>query len=171
MKGKILDYIAWTLLVVSIILLKLTSNFVENLVSGKRFALEMAGVGLVFASLWMFLLYKLKPSYFKGGEKRASAVLSQFFSIVILTIFLSTFYNYKTGIKNLSRVKAIVLTKSTNAYKGTTYVTLYIRNKKERFNPRGNEYKILKVGDTINVLVGRGALNWEFIYKFQETAD
>jgi hypothetical protein len=78
---KILDYSSWGLLIISMFLLKLASGYVENIILGKKFVWQTFLNGFIIASLWMFILYKLKRNYFEGGEKRVSAVLSQFFQL------------------------------------------------------------------------------------------
>jgi hypothetical protein len=164
---KLIDYIAWTLLIVSIALLNFTSRYLENMVYGKKFVWNYFLVGLTISSLWLFVLYKIKPQYFVGDEKRASAVLSQFFSIIVLTIFLNAFYTYESGKKSIYLAKAIVTDKATNVKTGTDYVHLLLDGRQERFNPKKDEFKSMAKGDTLVLTIGRGETNYDIIYEFK----
>ena len=163
---KILDYSSWGLLIISMILLKLASGYVENIILGKKFVWQTFLNGFIIASLWMFILYKLKRNYFEGGEKRASAVLSQFFSIIILTIFVSTYYNYHSGKSKLYYKKAIVVDKSQNIKTSKPFLFLKMNNRRERFNPSYSDWRKINTGDTLTLTIGKGAFNYEFIYRF-----
>lgn len=166
-KEQLLDYLSWTFLLLSLALLTFTTRYVENIIRGKMFVLEYGLWGILFASLWMFFLYRTYQSYFKGGERRASAILSQYFSWVVLTLFLGAFYNYETGKKNTIVKKALVVEKSENAKTRTKYVHLIIgNNKRERFNPRSNEYRLMQADDSTLLLIGKGKLGYEFILAF-----
>lgn len=165
-KDKILDYFSWALLIISVLLLKVTSGYLENIIKGKRFVIEYTLSGIALASLWMYLLFRLNRKYFEGGEKRASAILSQFFSIIILTLFLSAFYNYYSGLKSTSIKKALIISKSKNIKSGRNYMHLKIDNREERFSPTAKEFDKLSENDTINLTIGKGKLGYEFIIAF-----
>jgi hypothetical protein len=165
---KIIDYLSWTLLFVAILLLKATSSYVENIIHGRKFVWYYLLIGLVIASLWMFVLYKLKRNYFDGGEKRASAVLSQFFGIIVLTIFLNAFYTYQTGKTNLYHKTAVLQDKGHNLKSGADFLHLVIDGRKERFKAKPREYKNLVSGDSLILTIGKGKTGYEFIYKFEK---
>jgi hypothetical protein len=114
----------------------------------------------------MYLLYKMKRDYFDGGEKRASAVLSQFFSIIILTILLTAYYTYQSGKEHTYHKDAVVLSKGSNFKTGTDYVHLLIDGRKERFNPGREEFEKFSDGDTLLLTIGKGETNYDYIYKF-----
>jgi hypothetical protein len=113
------------------------------------------------------LLYRIKRSYYEGGEKRASAILCQFFSIIILTIFLNAFYTYHTGKENIYYKEAILTNIGSNTKTGTDYVHVMIDDREERFNPKNNEYVVLAKGDTLILTIGKGSTNYDFIYEFK----
>jgi hypothetical protein len=165
-KDKLLDYFSWALLIISILLLKVTSGYLENIIRGKKFVLQYALSGVFLASVWMYLLYRLNRQYFEGGEKRASAILSQFFSIIILTLFLSAFYNYYSGMKSTFAKKAFIISKTTNLRSGRNYIHLKIDDREERFSPAHKEFNKLQENDTTNLTIGKGKLGYEFIISF-----
>lgn len=166
-RDQLLDYLSWTFLSLSLALLTFTARYVENIIRGKMFVLEYVLWGILIASLWMFILYRTYRSYFDGGQRRASAILSQYFSWVVLTLFLGAFYNYETGKKNTVVKKALVVRKSENVKTKTKYVHLIIgNNKRERFNPRSNEYRLMRANDSTLLLIGKGNLRYEFILAF-----
>jgi len=124
---------------------------------------------MIISITWTFVFYRMKRDYYMGidvGEKRASAVLSQFFSIIILTIFLNAFYTYHTGKESIYRKEAILIDKGSNIKTGTDYVHLLIDGRQERFSPKEEEYKSLTKGDTLLLTIGKGKTDYEIIYKF-----
>lgn len=163
---KVIDFISFALLIITLLLLKVTSGYVENIILGRKFVLYYFLLGLTISVVWTCLMYKFKPGYYEGGEKRASAILSQFFSIIILTIFLNAFYTYHTGKGNLYYKEAILIERSSNITHGTDYVNLLIDGRNERFNPGQDEFKNLAIGDTLSLTICKGKTDYEVIYHF-----
>jgi hypothetical protein len=112
-------------------------------------------------------LYKMKPGYFDGGQKRASAILSQFFAIIILTIFVNVYYTYQSGKKHLYFKKAIVVNKADNIKSGTLYAELLMDGRKERFSPGKKEFGKFVDGDTLLLTIGKGKTGYDYIYEFK----
>jgi hypothetical protein len=148
--------------------MKLTSNYVENIIFGKRFVWNYFLAGLAISVLWMFILYKCKSTYFDGEEKRASAILSQFFSIIILTIFLNVFYTYQTGKENIYYKEAILTSVGSNMKTGTNYVNLLLDGRDERFSSKKHEIEVLTKGDTVLLKIGKGKTSYDIIYEFRK---
>src|SRR5690349_11239559 len=120
---KLLDFIGWTFLIVAILLLKFSERLLDNIIRAKSFLTEFAIYGVIISAVILYLIYKTNPNYFKGGEKRASAVLSYFFGIIALFVFGGAYYNLQTAKKNTKNLKVFVSGKSKNTRYGTTYLT------------------------------------------------
>ncbi len=166
--NKIIDYISWVFLAITLVLLKIKSNYIENIIDGKKFVFEYALVGIALASLFIFLLYKFKNEYFEENDTRKKTILGQFFTIVFLTIFISTYINLKSGRTNLYIKRGYLLEKSKNIMYHDCYAFILFKNcTKERFVPTLKEWNNLKEKDSITLTVGKGALGYECIYKFE----
>ena len=163
---RLLDLIAWTFLFTTITALKYFEALFENTVNGKSFVMYGAIYGVVCSVGFLFLLYKTNRKYFRGGEKRASAILSYFFGIVVLTLLAAAVYNIKTARKDLRLVQAVVVNKSKNVSYGTTYLTLQLKDRKERFNPTKEEWNRINERDTLYLEVGKGSLGYDYIFNF-----
>lgn len=149
----------------------MTSRFVENIIWGRNFVWFYFIIGLTISIIWTLVLYKLRRGYYinsKIPEKRASAILSQFFSVILLTIFLSAFYTYKTGKQAIYHKEAILVYKGSNVRTGTDYIHLLIDDRQERFNPKKYEYVNLTNGDTLLLTIGKGKTNYDIIYEFNK---
>jgi hypothetical protein len=66
----------------------------ENIMKAKSFLLEYSFYGAILSTTILYLIYKTNPDYYKGDEKRASAVLSYFFGVITLSVFGTAFYNF-----------------------------------------------------------------------------
>lgn len=165
---RILDYMAWSLLITSIIVLRFLERLVENLVEGKAFIIYYGIIGFVTGLFVLYLFYRFKPTYFKSNqEKRASAILSYVFSLSVLFLFGFAYYNKHTGESDLKKQEAIVVDKNKNYRYHTRYLLLKIDNNSARkFMVNQNVWEDTGINDTIQISVGRGALGYEYIYKF-----
>lgn len=141
-------------------------GFAENIIHGKTFVWNYFLIGLTISIAWIFILYKARKTYFMGGEKRAGAILGQFFSIIVLTILLSVLHTYFTGKNSIYYKEAVVIDKAKNVYTGTAYVHLLIDGRRERFNPRNKEFDQIAIGDTILLEIGKGKTGFDIIYEF-----
>lgn len=167
--NNLLDYVGWTLLAATILLLGLSVRLVENIIKAKIFVLEYSLYGTILSATILFLIYKTNPNYFKGGEKRGSAVLSYFFGVITLTVFGTAYYSFKTARENTTELKAFVTEKSKNIRYGTTFLKLKIDNNEERFNPTYKEWERIEENDTILLTVGHGQLGYGHILTFLPT--
>lgn len=139
---KILDTLSWVTMMATLLAMKLASRYAENIIFGKRFILDYVVLGTTIFSVWMFVLYKYTKSYFNGGEKRASAILCQLFSTIILTIFINVYCTYNSGKRNIYYKSAVIESIGSNYKTGSNYATLLIEGRKERFSPSTKEYDL-----------------------------
>lgn len=93
---KMLDILAWIILILTILLLRFLGNSLENIVHEKNFILIYLTIGFSISGVFLLLIYKLRPSYFIGGETRASAVLSYFWNRA-LTLFAAAAFTIQTA--------------------------------------------------------------------------
>ena len=163
---KILDYVGWLLLFAMILLLRFAQNIINNIIDTKSFMVEYGLIGALIASTFLFLVYKFNRNYFKGGEKRASAVLSYFFGITFLTIFVTAYFDLKICKENQQLRKAFIVQKSTNIKYGSKILKLNINGKIEKFNPTVAEWNEIQENEIINLIVCRGVSGYEHILKF-----
>ena len=163
---KLLDYIGWTFLVATIILLRLSERLLDNVIKAKSFLFEFAIYGTILSATILLAIYKTNPDYYNGGEKRASAVLSYFFGVIALFVFGSAYYNLETAKKNIKHLKAFVADKSLNVRYETPYLTLQLDDSEERFQPKRKEWDNIKENDTILLTVGHGQLGYDYIFAF-----
>ena len=163
---RLLDIIGWTFLIAAITILKFFERSFENTVNGKSFVITYIIYGVLCSIGFMVLLYKTNRKYFDGGKERASAVLSYFFGIVVVVLLLAASYNKDTARKNIRLVQAIVTGKSKNVTYSTTYLTLQIKDGKERFNPTNDEWNQISESDTLSLEVGKGNLGYDYIFNF-----
>jgi hypothetical protein len=168
---KLLDYIGWTFLVATILLLRLAEKLLDNIIKSNSFLLAYSFYGLILSATVLFFIYRTNPGYFEGGEKRASAVLSYFFGLIALFVFGAAYYNLETAKMNTRAVKAFVTEKSQNFRYKSAYLTIEIENRTERFQPMETEWVKIAENDTILLTVGRGQLGYEHILKFTTDAD
>lgn len=164
---KLLDYIGWTFLVATILFLRISEQLLDNIIKAKSFLIEYALYGAFFSATVLFLFYKTNPNYYKGGEKRASAILSYFFGVTALFVFGTTYYNFQTAKKNPRELKAYVSDKTKNFRYGTNYLILDFDNRTERFQPTKKEWEKIETNDTILLTVGQGQLGYEHILTFK----
>jgi hypothetical protein len=164
---KILDYIGWTFLIVTIILLKVAERLLDNVIKAKSFLLEYSIYGIILSMTGLYLIYKLQPDYFNGGEeKRASAVLSYFFGWLAVFVFGSAKYNLETSKKDTKTINAYVIEHYENYLYKTKYVKLNIEGHEERFQPTKNEWEKISVNDSLTLTVGQGQLGYPCILHF-----
>lgn len=163
---KLLDYFGWAFLIVTIILLKVAENLLDNIIEVKSFLLVNSFYGFILSSTVLLFIYKMNPMYFKGGEKRASAILSYFFGIIMLFVFGISKYNLETAKSNTSNLKAFVSDKYENVRYRTMYLVLKFDNRTERFQPNASEWQKVNIGDTITLTVGEGELGYKHILEF-----
>lgn len=165
-KFKLIDNVSFGFLIISVALLKFAGeNYIGNIITANNFLLEWIAVGLVLGGAWLYILYKTLPNYFTGKEKRAGAVLSQFFAVVVITVFLAAYANIETG-KETYKKTAAVIKKSKSTLYGNLFIHLNLDGRVERFSPSKKEFKNISVGDTILLTVGKGCFGYESIYKF-----
>jgi hypothetical protein len=138
----------------------------ENIMKAKSFLLEYSFYGAILSTTILYLIYKTNPDYYKGDEKRASAVLSYFFGVITLSVFGTAFYNFETAKENTTEIKAFVSDKSKNFRYGTTYLKLKIDSSEERFNPTHKEWEKIEENDTLLLTVGQGRLGYDHILTF-----
>jgi len=121
---------------------------------------------LFMSSALLLIIYSSNPKYFQGGEKRASAVLSYFFGIIVLSVVGAAYYNFNTSKLNSSKISATVTEKSQNVKYKSTYLYLKIGNKLERFHPHRKEWEKISEKDTLILTVGCGRLGYKHILEF-----
>lgn len=169
-KDRFIDYASWGILIVVSLMLKLASSRLENIIDGKKFGLHFVLVGIAFASCWMVVLKTFCATYFNPEEgrsdKRASAILSQFFAIVFLTLFASEYYNSRISENEKYLKKAWVEKKSQRQVASKHFVRLSINNKSERFVAKSHENDALTDGDSTTLYIGHGRLGYDFIIAF-----
>lgn len=163
---KFLDYLAWMLLMTVILLLRFRERLLDNIIQANSFLWEYALYGLVFSFIFLFCIYKIRPNYYKGGKRRASAVLSFFFGVLLLFIFGTAYYNFQTAEKNKKTIHISVLDKFKNQRYNTPYLTLHINNKAERFQPTMEEWQKIQKNDSIYLSIGQGVLGYQHIFTF-----
>ncbi|MBP9884128.1 MAG: hypothetical protein KBF32_12035 [Chitinophagales bacterium] len=165
---KMLDILAWAILILTILLLRFFGNSLENIIHEKNFILIYLTIGLSISGVFLLLIYKLRPSYFIGGETRASAVLSYFFGIAALTLFAAAAFTIQTAQQQKSILSAIITDKSINARYNTPYLNILIDSKVERFQPSKREWDKISIADTLQLIVGKGRLNYYYVFSFSE---
>lgn len=164
---KILDYLGWTFLIVTITLLKLAERLIDNVIKAKSFLLEYSLCGLLLSLTVLYLIYKLQPDYFNSGEeKRASAVLSYFFGLLAVFVFGTAKYNLETSKKVTKTINAFVIEHYENYLNKTKYVKLNIEGYTERFQPTKNEWEKISVNDSLTLTVGQGQFGYQCILHF-----
>ena len=164
---KLLDYIGWTLLIIASILLGSFGKFIDNIIYAKSFILEFSIYSLIISSAILLLIYRFNPNYFKSeDEKRGSAILSYFFGVAIIFLFWFCNYNINTANEELKKIKGIVVKKMKNTRYGTRYLKIKLGNKVERFQPNKKEWDLIYENDTIILLIGKGKLGYNYIFKF-----
>ena len=163
---KLLDAIGWTMLFTTILFFRFFGRSIDNMVYAKSFIVEYVILGAVCSALVLFLMYRTNKTYFSGGEKRGSAILSYFFGIIAIVLFSATAYNTETAKRNQSTIGAVVIDKSKNSRYSTPYLTLKVGDKSERFSPKLEEWNKIEKGDSIHLVVGRGHLGYDYIFQF-----
>jgi hypothetical protein len=164
---KFLDYIGWTFLVATLILLRIAERLLDNIIKAKSFLLEYSSLGLLLSLTVLYLIFRLQPDYFKSGEtKRASAILSYFFGLITLFVFGTAYYNLETSKQNTKTTSAFVIDHYENYRYKTKYVTLDIDGRTERFQPNKYEWENISVNDSLTLTVGQGQLGYQCILQF-----
>jgi hypothetical protein len=164
---KFLDYIGWTFLIATLILLRVAERLLDNVIKAKSFLIEYSIYGLLISTTVLFLIYKLNPDYFRSGEtKRGSAVLSYFFGVIALFVFLTAYINIETSKQNIRTANAFVKDHYENYRYKTKYVLLDFDGRTERFQPKKEEWDKISVNDTITLTIGQGQLGYENILQF-----
>lgn len=165
---KILDIVAWGILFVSWLLLGFSGRILENIIHGKQFVLKFGLLGVFIAITVLFVIHKTNKQYLQSNSmKRGSAVLSYFFGIVIITFFSFGFYNYSMAEKNQVKLEAVVIDKFENVRYKTGYIELSFNGKKERFDVKRSVWEKINKNDTINIVVGKENLGYNYIFSFE----
>jgi hypothetical protein len=165
-KHKLLDCIGWTFLVTTIVLLKLANRLLDNVINAKVFLFEFGIYGTILSAVILYVIYRTTPDYYKGGENRASALLSYFFGMIAIFVFGSACYNLETARKNIRSEKAYVSDKLMNVRYTTHYLILQLNDREEKFQPLKKEWDCVKKNDTILLTVGHGKLGYDYIFNF-----
>ena len=161
---KRLDYIAWAILIYSIILLRFNNRMLDNIINSNNFITKAAILGALISIVIMFFLYKKHPNYFKSSkEERGSAVLSYLIGIIIITIFSSGYLDKITSEKNKEIIKGIVLKKSKNIRYGSNYLTLKIKGNIEKFQVLKSDWEKTKENDTLQLTIGKGISGFQHL--------
>lgn len=169
---KLLDYIGWTFLISTLILLGVAERLLDNVIRAKSFLLEFSAYGLILSAINLFLIYRIRPKYFKSEEsKRGSAVLSYFFGIIALFVFTTAYFNLETSKHNTRITHAIVREHYENYRYKTKYVLLDFDGRTERFQPTKNEWEKISVNDTITLTIGKGLFGYENILLFTKNTE
>jgi len=164
---KFIDYIGWTFLVATLILLRIAERLLDNIIKAKAFLLEYTAFGLLLSLTVLYLIFKLQPDYFKSGEtKRASAILSYFFGLIALFVFGTAYYNLETSKQNTKTINAYVIDHYENYRYKTKYVTLDIDGRTERFQPNKYEWEKISINDSLTLTIGQGQLGYQCILQF-----
>lgn len=164
---KILDYIGWTYLILTIILLRVSERLLDNVIKAKSFLLEYSFYGLILSMTVLYLIYKLQPDYFNSGEeKRASAILSYFFGLLAIFVFGAAKYNLETSKADTKTINAFVIERYENYLYKTKYVKLNIEGHIERFQPTKNEWENISENESLTLTVGKGQLGYPCILHF-----
>ena len=169
---KLLDYIGWTFLIATLILLRVAERLLDNVIKAKSFLLEFSAYGLLLSATILFLIYRLRPDYFKSGEtKRGSAVLSYFFGVIALFVFGTAYFNLETSKHKTRTTNAFVREHYENYRYKTKYVLLDFEGRTERFQPTKDEWKRISENDTVNLTIGQGQLGYENILLFTKNTE
>jgi hypothetical protein len=137
-----------------------------NLIRELHFSLVFAGAGLLLGYFVHEFLKNKFTGFFDGEERKWGILLKIYVGCLILTLSTAAFINFKTaGIHTLS--KTYKVTKTSSNYKKTRYLWLEIEGKNKRFEPKQSEWEKLQAGDSTKVLIGTGALGFDYILKFE----
>ncbi len=164
---KLLDILAWVFLFTGIILLMIGGRIIDNIIHANNFTIKSLAVGAIFAGVFIYVLLKLIPNYFKGGNSRASAILSFIFGIIVITLFGAGKFNMETS-NNKRIVTGYVVKKTKNHKYGTPYLKILVDGRIERFQPLKEEWDLLFEKDSLYLTVGKGDLGYDYIFKFSK---
>ena len=156
---------------VSIILLLIAGYpvlqiLLPNLIQELYFSLLFAGAGLVVGYFVHDYLKNKFTGFFDDSDRKGAILLKTYVGCLILTLCIAAFVNQKTAILK-PQTKIYRVTDKSSTYKGKSYLWLEINGKNKRFEPKKDEREKLKTGDSTKVLVGTGALGFDYILKFE----
>lgn len=166
-KGYIISFnrLSYAVLITAFLLSKYFLRALGNTIDAISFAFIYSAVGLLVTIVFLVLLYKWIPWYFKSGETRVVAIVRYFIGITGLVLGGAAYYNTASAKQQIASMNAVVIGKSHHRY-SNTYLNLLIENKEERFQPTNDEWSTIQVNDTLELEVGKGNLGYRCIFKF-----
>ena len=134
----------------------------------KSFFITSIFIGLFLAAIWMYIFFRINRGYFIKEKRRIGSLFCQTVSIVIASIFLIGFYNYQTGKKNIFHQKSAILDKWYYSRTKAGYFKMNVMDHIEKIDVRTSTYESFKIGDTIDLTIGRGGSGYFVIYKLDK---
>ena len=165
-KNKLIDNISITLLIVFLVLLRIYTVRPIVILYESKFLILFTSIGLAFSICWIYMLFKKKRDYFVKEKKRIGHFIFQILTIIIATIFISGLHTYKTGKKNISIKKANILNKGYYTRTGAGWFKIQIEENIEKIDVKTSVYESFQIGDTVNLIIGKGGLGYSVIYEF-----
>lgn len=130
-----------------------------------KFCLLFAGAGWVLGYLAHDYLKNRFTGFFKNEERYYQLLACVYLSGIILTLCAATVFNQITA-ANHTETRVYRSTDKSKTYKGKHYLWLEIDGKNKRFEPPVQAWEHIQPGDSVRVLVGRGALGFECALAF-----
>lgn len=165
---KVIDYISKGILLLFVFSLRIhqAEIWFENHIKANYFLLNYLCVGLVFVAAYIYFLYKYQNEYFSGGEDNQKTIFFSSLAIICITIVAASYGNMQTAKQHTYQKKAFLMKKGENVRYHTDYLHLKMENRIERFNAPAKEYDALSINDSVILVLGKGILNYEYIFHF-----
>lgn len=163
---KLMEYIGWALLILTIILFKFADRLMDNIIRAKGFLLIYGFIGLMLSIGFIYLIQRKLPGFFSESTKRGRVGMGYLLGLWALFTFGAALYNMETGRENTREIRAVVVKKVENNTYRTKYVFLDMATHQERFQPEREQWAQLISGDTVALKVGRGNLGFDYIFQF-----
>jgi hypothetical protein len=162
---------SYVVLVITMLVMKLFSSHVENIVEEMSFVFVMGGVGVVVAAFVLWWIKRVVPFYYqRNSEARGGAVLGLFLSIVFLVVLCSAWIDRSSAEARVRVVRYAVKDPGSNIKTGSNYMHVFHPGQAAttfRIQVRGRELEAIVGRDSVDLLVGRGDLGVEHVLELR----
>jgi hypothetical protein len=162
-----LDFVGIALLVAAVVLLSLYSAELENVVKGVSYCVILGIGGVLLAVVLIKMIQHAVPQYFdKKGNLRHAATVGYLICLVSVFMFSLAYVDKSFARKATYEKKVRVIKKMKNYKYKTLYLKLYMGDREERFNPDQQVWDAVEEGDSLVLVIGKGAFGYDHALEF-----
>lgn len=163
-----LDFLGIVLVVAAVVFLKFFGRILENVVDGVWYHVLLGIAGILLVVVYVRMIMSRIPDYFIDERNvRKAATVGHVIASVLVFVYLVTYFDQYYS-RNDTYEKKVRVIKTMKNYK---YKTLYMKvdmgDREERFNPEHQVWDAVEAGDSLVLVIGKGAFGYDHALEFQ----